>query len=507
MGSPELFTSPDNSPQYYTSEYNHQLAIEGLQQQVIRWNDEGRPGLLKFVSDSIGTNLTAQRGRNEEDYPIIASGFNRIVGKIDQDCGVVKVGPRIAVGSLLRATTQEGLMPLIRPGFPALTPQADTVDHTTWKYGMFGDTYVSKTLLMPDGGVFRVDHDHHPELFYGTNVDYRTFATVLDVEIQLKELSPYIHMTFFPAEGAGHAIQIMQDAIVENKASTIEAIAYGPGEAVAILGRETSDPGESDITTFRFPGDQWFHRFAREAKGGEIVTDIISASERFRYGAYWMGEYIAKKFGEKDKEWIRRLHDNFAAEELYDLMGKIGNTWQFFIQDYIGPIENAPQLLNFIEEKGIYPIWLNPVKPTLEERKILQPNLSMDEQGEPRNTMLIEIGPYGRPGPPPYPSFPSFKKHPFDPVELGMEAEEVAYALGFDPMFYADRYSEAEKFWSLHDKKRYDSLRKTWGAEDAYPDIYTKTHYPEGYSHQRIRRLRGLTGYIMAYRSRGTRQF
>ena len=319
-----------------------------------------------------------------------------------------------------------------------------------------------------------------------------------------------MRMKFIPAESDEDAIGIMESVISSNEVDTIEAIVFSPNEAVVIVGMEIDDPGLESLTTFKDPGDPWFHRFARKAmktREVEIVTDIISASERFRYGAYWMGEYIAKKFGSRDEELIRRLHNNFAAEELYDLMDKMGNAWQFFIQDYIGPIENAVQLLDYFEEKGIYPIWLNPVKPTLEKRKILQPNLSLDEHGTPRETMLIEIGSYGRPGLGPYPSYPSFRKNPFDPRELGLEAEAMAYSQGFKPMFYADQYSSCETFWSLHDKDAYDEIRDKWSSDDAYPDIYTKIHYSEDYEHQGIRRLRGMGSYLRAYRQRGARKF
>jgi hypothetical protein len=363
---------------------------------------------------------------------------------------------------------------------------------------------------MPSGDVLQVDQDNYPELFYGTNGDYRTIATVLDVEIMLRELSRFCRIKCIPAEGAEDAIQIMEGVISSNEVDTIEAIVFSPNEAVVIVGTEIDDPSFESVTTFKNPGDQWFHRFAHQAmktRDAEIVTDIISASERFRPGAYWMGEYIAKKFGKKDEAWIRRLHNNFAAEELYDLMDRIGNAWQFFIQDYIGLLKNAVQLLGYFQEKGIYPIWLNPVRPTLEKRKILQPNLSLDEHGTPRENMLLEIGPYGRPGPGPYPSYPSFRKNPFDPRKLGLEAEVMAYSLGFKPMFYADQYSSSETFWSLHDKEAYDVLRGAWGSNATYPDIYTKIHYPEDYQHQEIRRLRGTGSYLRAYRQRGARQF
>ena len=120
--------------------------------------------------------------------------------------------------------------------------------------------------------------------------------------------------------------------------------------------------------------------------------------------------------------------------------------------------QNTLKFLDYTDKQlGIYPIWLCPIKPSINAQK-LSPH-DIDTQ------MLIDIGIWGQ-----------CEKQFIDPVGINRKFENFAKKIRARKMFYAHSYYPEEEFWAIYDKGWYDSLRKKYHAEKTFPDIWQKVH-------------------------------
>jgi delta24-sterol reductase len=132
------------------------------------------------------------------------------------------------------------------------------------------------------------------------------------------------------------------------------------------------------------------------------------------------------------------------------------------LQDFVVPLQRLGQTLQFTHDLvHVYPIWLCPAV-----------YWSKPGRGKPFTApaeMYIDVGIYGN----------TPKTDTYDHVQTTKQMEKFVIAnKGFQGT-YADVYMTREEFLQMFELMNdyYSTIRKKYGAEDAFPDVYDKISY------------------------------
>jgi hypothetical protein len=135
------------------------------------------------------------------------------------------------------------------------------------------------------------------------------------------------------------------------------------------------------------------------------------------------------------------------------------------IQDMLVPVSVIEKSLAiFRKHFDMYPLWVCP--------HYLRPGRGLVHAQGQKPVMYVDLGAYGVPG--------AVKKaEDYDVVkEIRAVEDYVASVKGFE-MLYADSYMTRTEFGRMFDRTLYEDLRKSFGGDKAFPDIYDKIVEPK----------------------------
>lgn len=135
------------------------------------------------------------------------------------------------------------------------------------------------------------------------------------------------------------------------------------------------------------------------------------------------------------------------------------------IQDMLVPVSMMEKSLEtFRTHFDMYPLWVCP--------HYLRPGKGLVHAQGAKPVMYVDLGAYGVPG--------AVKRgEDYDVVkEIRAVEDYVASVNGFE-MLYADSYMTRTEFDKMFDRGLYQELRKRFGGDTAFPDVYDKIVEPK----------------------------
>ena len=152
------------------------------------------------------------------------------------------------------------------------------------------------------------------------------------------------------------------------------------------------------------------------------------------------------------------------SQTLYKLLHAGSEPWfenKFVIQDFYIPESRAEAFLDdTIDQEGIFPIWLCPVRATTQPQWF-SPHYQTPLSGSPAED-LIDIGLYGLP------------KGTRTISEVTKRLEDATTKLGGRKMLYSHSYFTPEEFWEIYPEKEYRFLRHRYHADGVWLNIDEK---------------------------------
>jgi len=134
----------------------------------------------------------------------------------------------------------------------------------------------------------------------------------------------------------------------------------------------------------------------------------------------------------------------------------------FMFQDMLVPMDDLSASLSFFNDNfDIYPLWMCPhrVYNTKPYQSFLKPSKPVKDF-----EMFVDIGAYAAP-----------KKAFNHMIDMPKAERFVREHHGYQAL-YAHTYMTYEEFRDMFDHTLYDQMRKKYGAEKAFPEVYDKVY-------------------------------
>lgn len=140
-------------------------------------------------------------------------------------------------------------------------------------------------------------------------------------------------------------------------------------------------------------------------------------------------------------------------------------------QDFLLPMSKLPEMLDVCDKvfDHVYPVWLCPHRHKAMPGSILPPPLAPDGDGY---ESFVDVGVYGLPR--------VVHENPIDPQfdmrKAMRKVEAWLRANNGVQMLYADIFQNREEFEEMFPHRDYRKLRKKYGSEGAFPEVFNKMH-------------------------------
>ena len=323
----------------------------------------GTAGLDKPLS-----NLLRDRAPRREGLP---AGALVNVLDVNADAGWVDVEGMIPYDALLDATLPQGVAPRVVPQLKSITVGGAVagigIEATSFRHGLVHETVREADIALADGSIVTcAATGEHADLFAGLPNSYGTLGYATRLRIETMPTAPFVqvrHRRFSDAAGFFQAL----DEGFDGDADFLDGVAFAPGDYVLTSARFTADaPQPSDYTSRNI-----YYRSLRERE-----VDYLTAHDYFwRWDTDWF--WCSKNLGAQQPLVRRLLGKERLGSRFYQRVMRWNSRWRLLeaaerlagyrresvIQDVDLPLANAAAFLRrFMNEVGIFPIWICPVR-------------------------------------------------------------------------------------------------------------------------------------------------
>lgn len=467
----------------------HQKKVEALRKKI--QSSTGYASLQRLKGHS-NTTRSAHYKQNTAKF---STSLDQIL-LIDPIKQIAIVEPEITMEKLVKATLPHGLLPKVIPEFRGITVggaiTGAALESSSHCYGQFNDICSAYELLLGNGSLIRASGRENQDLFYGISGSYGAMGMLTSVDIDLISVTGFVTLTYRPFNDIKMLLEELNNTIShKNPPDYIEGLVFSLQEGLIIEGRHSSAEDVRVLkrrTTTRF-GDQWFAKHARmiKDKGQKECMPLFDYLFRFDRGAFWMGYYALRpslliRHFLRNYQWLlktikmnrlppvqntlqasflpRALGSAMSSQPLYASLHAIPESWfakSFVVQDFYIPQDKAKDFVSkAMEEIGIFPIWLCPVKGT-ETPQFLAPHYCNDALQN-----FINVGIYGIP------------RSSKSSIESTRYLEQLLKSIKARKMLYSQTYYSPEEFWEIYSKAQYEQLREKYHAEKRWLSIENK---------------------------------
>ncbi|TMS33160.1 hypothetical protein L596_000930 [Steinernema carpocapsae] len=451
----------------------HQRKVNLIQQQIRKWNDEGRKTKLCTARPGWLT-MSFRFPKYKKDLTAIKTNTLIDIIEFNEEERYVTVEPMVTMGQLTRFLIPKGWTLPIVPELDDLTVggmiNGCGVESSGKKYGLFQHTCLSFDIITADGELVVASKDKTDEkskaqaLFFGTPWSHGTLGFLVAAKIRIVPCKPWMKLTYYPYSSLRKTYEKLELESHNRDVEFVDAIQYDLDHGVIMSGSMCDEPPKNGvvnklgkwykpwffkhvesiikkkkITTEYIPLRDYYHRHSRSIFWE--IQDIIQFGNNviFRYLFGWLSP---------PKISLLKLTTPNILKKLYDR--------QHVLQDMLIPLSELEDAIElFHREVEIYPIWLCPFN--------FFPTQSLAHQRSGSSIMYVDVGVYG-----------NTRVKSYDPEKTTRRLEEYVRSVKGFQMLYADTYMTRSEFFEMFDSTLYDWLRVKYGCKDAFPDVYDK---------------------------------
>jgi Delta24-sterol reductase len=458
---------------------HHAKRVSQLQ-EVIRHGSKGQKTLCLHYGKA-HSNTTRSKSYKKGSLHLPCGALNHILS-IDVAKKQIKVEPRVTMDRLVDATLPHGLLPLVIPEFKGITVggaiMGGAAESTSHKWGIFHDSCTQLDILDGAGNLLSTSPAENADLFYALSGSYGSLGLLVSAQIKLLSVHNRVHLIYHTFEDPQEALHKMEGLI--GRCDFLDGVIFAKDHAVIVEGKMEGGSVQAPSTS------KWYAHQLKE-KSAETAIPLFDYLFRYDRGAFWMGAFLFSLpfliryigqglftfwpsqgwFTEREIEMFKTLHfprplssaltrPFMKSRRLWGLLHK-AEKWvqdRLIIQDFCIPLPKATTFLaHVLKDPGTFPIWLCPLKGTA-TAQFLAPH-----QGHP---FFINFGIYGSP------SYSAPMQH------IITKLEHKTHLLGGRKVLYSRSYYDAETFWQIYPKQRYEMLREKTYAKGVWREFTEK---------------------------------
>jgi delta24-sterol reductase len=336
------------------------------------------------------------------------------------------------------------------------------VETSSHKFGLFQHTCLTYDVVLSDGSLVKCSKDEYPDLFYSIPWSYGTLGFLVAVEIPIIPAGRFVRVEYHPCHTQEQLVETFTHQIKVEDNDFVEGLVYKKSSGVIMTGQmtNTADPLKlNEIGKWHKP---WFfkhvERYLKKDHGVEYFP-IRDYYHRHSRSFFWMMQDIVP-FG---NHWLFRLLLGWTMPPKVSLL-KLTQTEaitrvydrHMYLTDMLLPLSQLQQTMDMAHNTiRIYPQWLCAFK-LPKVPGFIHPTGDRDE-------MFVDYGLYGRPNVPGY-----------DCKKNGREMESYLRSIRGFQMLYPDCYMTREEFRQMFDHSLYDTVRRQFHCDKAFPEVYEK---------------------------------
>jgi FAD/FMN-containing dehydrogenase len=421
----------------------------------------GEIGLAK----STISNLFRYETRVRAARRVSLAAFNSVLA-IDTAGQIADVEGLATFETVVKATLQHGLLPLVAPELKHITVGGATVgigiESTCFRYGFVHDSLIEADVLLPGGRIVtcRADNEHS-DLFHALPNSYGTLGYILRAKIKLHAAKPYVHLHVERFGDIEKYLDAMRVATQSPDLTFVEGLLFADRRYFLMTGRCVDDVVRFDDIL----RENIFYRLVEDRRDIYLRTfDYI-----FRYDPDWFWNVPETPPYDLFRRLAPAVLRNSAFYTKYvatknKLMGSIGirdTSVEPLIQDWEVPWARAAELVRFalreIDLDGrpwaAVPI-ITPRTPTLYPIKA--------------NELYFNLGCYCQVRRPPS----------IAPYHYTRILDRKCFDLGGIKMLYSSTFLPEAEFDSRYNGPAYRELKRKYDPAGSARTLYSKVALP-----------------------------
>lgn len=352
------------------------------------------------------------------------------------------------------------------------------IESTSHRHGLFADTVLSAELVLADGSVVTCSRTERPDLFHALPWSYGSLGFLTALELPLLPCKPFVRMTYEPVFGTDAIARRFEELVsAEDAPDHVEGLLYDRDRAVILHGDFSDGPNAASDDPVEEIGrwyKPWFYKHVETALSRGAFTEYLPVRQwyhRHTRSLYWHGELLVP-FGNHPlfrhtlgwlmppKVSFLRLTQTKRIREFRDARN--------VVQDGLVPMRHLREGIDVFHELfECYPLWLCAHR-TFRTKPpgMLQPSPDAGDE-----EMFVDIGAWQVPR-------KVRRGESWDGREAVRKMEAWLRARHGVQCLYAVTEQTREEFWQMFDPTLYHEVRRRYGAEGAFLDVFDKVKRP-----------------------------
>lgn len=263
-------------------------------------------------------------------------------------------------------------------------------------------------------------------------------------------------LTYTKTNSLEESLKLLKDGQAAN-VSFLDGIQFSPELGVIMSGILTNEKqlkGGRPLSVM----NEWFYlEVQKQISKRSCYQQLIPIYDyfyRYNRGAYWLGkhgfDFFKIPFNRLTRFLLNPLIKSIVMLRFFHALNFHNS---YFIQDAYLPYSQSLEFLKFIDKDiKVYPIYLAPLKP--DRFANLSPTYI-------KTDLVIATPVFTMTNP----------KHA---EELDRHWEDKLLSLSGRKLLYSYVHYSKNDFWKIYDRPSYEDLRKKFGAEDVFANLYEK---------------------------------
>ncbi|MFH2020985.1 MAG: FAD-binding oxidoreductase [archaeon] len=426
----------------------HQLKINRI---CIQLNNRKGKGQVSLLKKSVSHQVPKPNGNKEK---IDVSDLDDIL-LIDPSKKYCVCEPGVTFSDLVTETLKHNLVPKLVPELKTITVggaiSGCSVESMSYKYGGFHDSCTEYEVITSKGKVITCNNDRNKLIFEMMQGSFGTLGILSKITFDLIDAKPFVKINYIEYnnyEDYKNAITAhfhkkdidFMDGIIHSQNKYILSIGnfensapyIGKYDWMNIYYKSTGNRKEDHLKTY-----DYFFRYDAECHWITRNYGLENPLLRFLFGKFFLGS----------TNMLTAAHKyNFLSKKKPDI-----------VLDVFMPFSKFSGFMEFYYKKfNYFPIWIVPYK----IKKY--PWISDEYFSKVEDELFIDIAIYGF--------------HQKGTLNYYRLIEKELLRIGGIKTLISYNYFSEDEFWSVWNKKNYQSAKKQTDPDNIFQDIYKKTH-------------------------------
>ncbi len=429
----------------------HNLKKALLQKELQKQAGNQSLGLNKKTS-----NLFRDR-KEPKKKKLNVGHFNRVIN-IDPKNRIVETEGMITYDDLVKETLKKGFMPAVVPQLKTITIGGAIsglgIESSSFREGLVHEAVEEIEVLLSDGTtVVCTPKNKNKDLFLGLPNSYGTLGYVLRLKSKIIPVKRFVELNHLKYSDPEIYFKDFKRFCDEKKHDFVDGVIFSENEMYITLADFIDKaPYKSDYKHMGI----YYKSIRKRKKDYLTVSDYI-----WRWDPDWF--WGSKKFGMQNPVlravFGKLMLSSYSYWKIISLAKKFdldkSKNKESVVQDVGIPIEKCSEFLRFFTKNiGILPIWACPFKSPTKARFTL---VNTDH-----SKLYIDFG-----------FWDSVKTNREEGFYNRLVEKKVWEMKGLKSLYSTSYYTE-EEFWRIHNKKRYNSLKRRYDPNNRLRNLYEK---------------------------------